>query len=119
MEPVQVIEGIVPLRMNSDNIFMYGESWARFHSKYPSYGFEEIWAAHICQYERCNAKGKLFWESLRDDPGKWAKLAVDKARCRANQREGVDASLVLGLLEPKPEPEDAGPLCAGLTYHVK
>ena len=61
MAPAQVTEGILPRVLKRGDFFVFGASWAKFHSRYPSLLFEEFWADRVRLYELQNADPKHFF----------------------------------------------------------
>lgn len=74
-----VTEGILPVAMHRDGIFMFGRTWERFHCMLPSVSFDEFWALKLCRYEIRDAALRKFFVDFEHDHAGHAKTLADRA----------------------------------------
>ena len=113
LAPAQVTEDVLPRKLNQEDFYVAGASWAKFHIRYPSVSFEDLWADRMRVYDLRNADAKRFFAEFQRDPEKHAKILADRALRREIKRIlDIDRSYSAsaGLREPKPEPVDEEPL---------
>ena len=60
LAPVQVTDDVLPRKLNREDFYVAGASWAKFHIRYPSVSFEEFWADRVRVYDLRNADTKHF-----------------------------------------------------------
>jgi len=42
LAPAQVTEDVLPRKLNREDFYVAGASWAKFHIRYPSVSFEDF-----------------------------------------------------------------------------
>ena len=79
LAPAQVTEDVLPRKLNREDFYVAGASWAKFHIRYPSVSFEDFWADRMRVYDLRNADTKRFFAEFQRDPEKHAKILADRA----------------------------------------
>ena len=86
LAPAQVTEDVLPRKLNQEDFYVAGASWAKFHIRYPSVSFEDFWADRMRVYDLRNADAKRFFAEFQRDPEKHAKILADRALRREIKR---------------------------------
>ena len=113
LAPAQVTEDVLPRKLNREDFYVAGASWAKFHIRYPSVSFEDFWAYWMHVYDLQNADAKHIFAEFQRDPEKHAKILADRALRRIIKRildTDRPYSAPAGLREPEPEPVNEEPL---------
>ena len=79
LAPAQVTEDVLPRKLNREDFYVAGASWAKFHIRYPSVSFDEFWADRVRVYDLRNADTKRFFAEFQRDPEKHGKILADCA----------------------------------------
>ena len=61
LAPAQVTEDVLPRKLNREDFYVAGASWAKFHIRYLSVSFEDLWADRMRVYDLRNADAKRFF----------------------------------------------------------
>jgi hypothetical protein len=52
---------VLPLMLNRQDTFIFGASWARAKSRFPSLSFDRFWWAKLGLYDKKNQEASRFW----------------------------------------------------------
>jgi hypothetical protein len=86
VEPARITEGIEPLWMQHDDLYILHAMWSQFHSCFPWFSFDEFWNEKVRLYNYYNDDSKSFREEFGHDHEEQARIISERRAHRALRR---------------------------------